>query len=107
MSTITSQRLRQMIDSCGDASDICNADIVDLESELCGLLAHIAEKQSDQDADIALLELGSLQELLSILIFKYGVEMTDRQPRIVREYDRWDDAETRVSFFNEIASGRV
>ncbi len=107
MNSITSQRLRQTIDRCGDASEISNADIVELESELSGLLAQIAKKQSAQDAESALLELGSLQELLSILVFKYDVDLTDRQRRIVREYDRWDDGETRIYFFKEIAAGRV
>ena len=107
MNTITAQRLRQTIDRCGDASEISNADIVELESELSGLLAQIAERQSAQDADSLLLELGSLQELLSILTFKYGVDLTDRQRRIVRDYDRWDDAGSRADFFKEIVAGRV
>lgn len=105
--TISSQRIRQTIEKCGDASEILDSDIADLESELNGLLTQIAEKNSPHDAERDLLDLGSLQELLSILIFKYDVKLTDRQRRIVREYDRWDDEETRVYFFTEIAAGRV
>ena len=107
MRTTTAQRLRQLIDRCGDASEISSADVMELESELADLLAQIAKKKTPQDAENLLQELGTLQELLSILIFKYGVELTDRQRKIVRDYDRWDDEETRAYFFKEIVAGRV
>ena len=107
MSTTPSTRVRQTIDRCGDASEISSADVTELESELADLLAEIAKKKSPQDAENLLQKLGALQELLSFLIFKYGVELTDRQRRIVRDYDRWDDEETRAYFFKEIVAGRV
>ena len=96
-----------MIDRCGDAPEISIADVMELESELADLLAQIAKKKTPQDAANLMQELGAFQELLSILRFKYQVKLTERQRRIVREYDRWDDEETRAYFFKEIVAGRV
>ncbi len=107
MSITTFQRIQEKLSRCGDASEVSDADIVELEFELADLLSLIAEKESAQDAAEELQELADFHGLMAVLSFKYDVELTERQRKVVRDYDRWDDERTRVDFFREIAEGRV
>ncbi len=107
MPKTTLQRIQEALCRCSDGSEVSDADVAELDSELAELLLLIAEKESPQDAAEELRELGALQSFMALLAFKYDVELTDRQRKVVRDYDRWDDEETRVWFFREIAEGRV
>lgn len=106
MSIPSSTKIRETIARRGDASDISREDIENLESEFDKILGQIAARKSPHSAESDLLELGSLQELLALLAFKYGIELTSRQRRLVREYDRWDDKETRVHVYKEVLNGQ-
>ena len=99
--------MRELLARCNDRPEISDSDVVQLDLEIDSLLARIATKKSPKEAENLLMDLGAFQELLAILFFKYGFELTDRQRKIVQQYDRWDDEETRGEFFKDIVAGRV
>jgi hypothetical protein len=77
-----------------------------LDEELDRSIASIAQMSTVEDANRELLALGSMQDVLATLCFKYNIAVTDRQRRLVRQYDRWDVPEVRASVYNAIKQGR-
>ncbi len=78
----------------------------DLDRELDALLRSIAESSTIDAAESKLEELGHLQRLLATVCFKYQIELTETQRRLVRNYDRWDVAEVRAAALEAIRRGQ-
>lgn len=76
-----------------------------LDRELDELLRGIASESSAEDAEPTLLQLGEFQSLLATICFRYGVQLSERQRNLVRDYDRWDVVEERRAAFDSIRSG--
>jgi hypothetical protein len=53
-------------------------------------------------AERDLIALGQIHKVLATLCFKYGQPLSERQRRIVREYDRWDVADVRQTIYDAI-----
>jgi len=78
----------------------------DLDRELEALLRCIAKTGTINAAESKLEELGRLQQLLATVCFKYQIDLTETQRRLVREYDRWDVAEVRAAALEAIRRGQ-
>ncbi len=107
MSTTTSIRLRRQIDTSGDCPTVTSEDIRELDAEMSGILERMAVRTTYEDAKPELDELADLHGLLATLLFKWCVDLTDRQRQVVRSFDRWDDEDTRKHFFGEVTAGRM
>ena len=107
MTTTTSHRLRHQIQLSGDAPEITESDISDLEAEMEKILMRIAAKPSALEAATELDELGEFHGLLAVLLFKHRIPLSERQKKVVRVFDRWDDDETRTYFHKEVVAGRI
>lgn len=76
-----------------------------LELEINEVLEAIAKAPTFDDADKGLQELGRMQNTLATICFKYRVELSAKQRQLVREYDRWDDPNVRLSTYEAIKKG--
>lgn len=76
-----------------------------LDGEIDEILGVITEASNIDEADSKLQELGTMQETLATLSFKYRIELTQKQRKLVRRYDRWDDSRLRTSAFEDIRRG--
>jgi hypothetical protein len=72
-----------------------------LDTALHAIARHPTWKQAEPD----LLSLGDLQRLMATLAFRFGVRLTERQIRLVREFDRCDVPEVRRKIYQAIKKG--
>jgi hypothetical protein len=77
----------------------------DLDQELDATIERIARRSDPESASSALDELGTQQYVLATLLFKHKVPLTDKQRRLVRQFDRCDDPQLRVFVFQVIKKG--
>jgi len=75
-----------------------------LDGELDEMMKSIANCDTVEAAEPLLQELGRIQEIMATLAFKHGIQLSGRQRRIVREYDRCDVPEVRRIVFQKIKS---
>jgi hypothetical protein len=73
-----------------------------LDQELDSTLERIARCPDLDSAAGALDELGAQQELLATLLFKHKVQLSNKQRRLVRQFDRVDDPRLRLFVFQVI-----
>ncbi len=76
-----------------------------LDNDIDEVLRLIANCEGFQAAESSLLALGEIHKVLATLAFRFGVSLSPRQRRIVREYDRWDVPEVRHAVFSAIRRG--
>ncbi len=77
-----------------------------LEQEMNDLMEVIKLSATFESAQNELQQLGLMQETLATMCFGYKIELTERQRKLVREYDRWDLPEIRESSYNAIKKGQ-
>jgi hypothetical protein len=75
-----------------------------LDEELHRAIASIAQTSTIDDANDKLLELGAMEDVL-VTLLTYRIPLTDKQYKLVHEYDRWDVPEVRASIYNAIKNG--
>lgn len=107
MNKTVSTRLSEKLSRTGEIPDVSDSEMADLNAEMVSILTGIAARSTFEDAKAELTELAVLHGLLATLLFKYSVEMTARQQKIIRMFDRWDDEDTLRYFYNEVRAGRV
>src|SRR5258708_39135305 len=73
-----------------------------LGEEIDRIIESIAQKSSFDEANSRLLELGTMQEVLATLCFKNNITLTEKQRRLVRDYDRWHVTAVKASAYNAI-----
>jgi len=76
-----------------------------LDNDIDEVLRLIANCEPFEAAESSLLALGEIHKVLATLAFRFGVSLSPRQRRIVREYDRWDIPEVRHAVFDAIKRG--
>ena len=76
-----------------------------MDQEIDEILERISRMSSIDSADRMLQELGLIQENLATICFKYQVLLSDKQRKLVRKYDRWDDLGCRMDSFQAIKNG--
>jgi hypothetical protein len=76
-----------------------------LDQELDATVERIARCPDLDSASSALDELGAQQDVLATLLFKHKVQLSEKQRRLVRQFDRFDDPRLRVFVFQVIRSG--
>jgi hypothetical protein len=104
----TSDEIRSRLrDSIGPEFPISARERDLLEAELDEILRSIASHSVVAEAEEDLSALGTLQELLATLLFKYKVDLTKRQRAIVRQFDRSDDPDERNYVFTQIKNGHL
>src|SRR5438067_883628 len=74
----------------------------DLDRELDALLTSIADCHTTETAEKKLQELGEMEQTLATICFKYRIDLTEKQRKLVREYDRWDVPEIRAAALEAI-----
>jgi hypothetical protein len=99
-----SQELRIRIATSGREGARLGLDqLTALDSELDLLVSQIRGCKDVSAAERYLTDLGDLQELLSIVHFKYHEPISDKQRALVRRFDRFDDPGLRAEVFRAIA----
>jgi hypothetical protein len=98
-------RLRHAIESAFKPQ-IDRSDLEQVDADLANLLARI-RLRGLAEANTELEELIELHRLLSTLQFRHRVDLSERQSRFVRMFDRWDDPDTIEFFHQEVVSGRL
>ena len=77
---------------------------LDLENQ--ELLKSIAAEPTALAAEPKLMLLGRIQSVIATLCFRCRIQLSDLQRKLVRQYDRWDDAGVRVATFLDIQLGQ-
>lgn len=85
---------------------LSRAEADELDSEIDNVVSHIKSANDYIAATSSLDELGALQELLSLLLFKYDVFLSVKQKAVVRGFDRFDDPELRLAIYKAVKEGR-
>jgi hypothetical protein len=84
---------------------LTNEERIQLDQELDEIFATILASRTLMDAETKLLELGSIQEVLATLSYKYNISLPDRQRKLVYRFDRSDDPGERAAAFEAIKKG--
>lgn len=82
------------------------SEITALDNEIDLLVSRIRECSDLPAAEALLAELGSLQEFLALMLFKYRAPLTWKQRGLVRRFDRSDDSDQRAVVFADIQDGQ-
>jgi hypothetical protein len=80
-------------------------DLPKLESIVMSLFNSIGVCETLQEARTLFSIINDIQFVVAKLVFKEGVEVSDRLRKFVRDFDRLDDLEIMTSFFNQIKKG--
>jgi hypothetical protein len=88
-----------------DDLPLTDGDLHELDRELIATVERIARCPDLLSASVALDELASQQEVLATLRFKYRLRLSEKQRRLVRQYDRSDDPRLREFVFQVIRNG--
>ena len=89
-----------------DGANVSIEEITGLDNEINILLAEIRKCPNIAAADEFFNELGGLQELLSLLLFKYNVSLSSKQKALVRQFDRSDDSNVRAIVYKAIKDSK-
>jgi len=81
-------------------------EAVALDREFDALLHRIKACPDYASAETALVELSEMEDLFALLLCKYNLKLSDKQKRLCREFDRYDDPETRYRFYQDVKEGR-
>ncbi len=103
MTTIDELKVKIMTTT---APILTDNDLACAQAEIDRTLEQIHDAKSFDDAQLNLLRLGELQELLATAWFKHKVELSETQKRLVRSFDRSDDPDLRLHVYKEIQDGR-
>ena len=96
----------QRLSNCGiDEVALTESERHNLDRELDATLERIARCPDLDSAFSALDELGVQQNVLATLLFKHKVQLSDKQRRLVRQFDRSDDPQLRFFVFQVIRNG--
>lgn len=76
-----------------------------LEGALNSILGEIRQQESLEAADACLTQLGLFQTELARACFKWRMPLPPKLRRLVREFDRSDDADLRLAVFKQIKEG--
>jgi len=102
----TSEDIRNRIISAGrDGAYLREDEREALDHEIDGFVSRIRQYDDLSAAEESLMELGQLEELLALLLFKYHAEVSQKQKSLVREFDRSDDPRARALMFRAIKEG--
>jgi len=100
-----SLNLLQRLEGQWEPVSVTDQDRQLMDSEMDEILRSIARCSTAEAAEPLLLELGELQDVLMTFFCKHNVALTERQDKIIREYDRWDVPEVRQETYQKIKSG--
>jgi uncharacterized protein with von Willebrand factor type A (vWA) domain len=102
-----STNIRERISLKGREGAVLSAEeVVELDNELANVIADIKASSSYSAAAQSLDELGTLQEVLALLLFKYDAPLSTRQRAVVRRFDRSDDPDLRAAIYKAAKEGR-
>lgn len=103
----TSRNIQERIKIQGrEGAALSNAEVDGLDNEIDNIVLHIRAAKDYIVATSSLNELGTLQELLSLLLFKYGALLSAKQKIVIRGFDRPDDPDLRLVVYKAIMDGR-
>jgi len=77
-----------------------------LDKELDQLLQSIGLCPTVESAEGNVHELDDFQSFLQLLSFKYLAELSEKQNRLVHQYDNWGDPSLRRAHFEAIKRGQ-
>ncbi len=102
---IVFSEIRQRLSNRGiDEVALTESERHNLDQELDATLERIARCPNVDSASSAFDELGEQQDVLATLLFKHKVQLSEKQRRLVRQFD-FDDSQLRVFVFQVIKSG--
>lgn len=102
-----SNEIKMLISSTGKCPELGDNDLAILEQELLEILNRMASCDTYDGSIEEWNQLIELHGIFATLLFKFSVDLTDRQSEFVKIFDRWDDVDTRKYFFNEVKLGRL
>lgn len=86
---------------------LSNAEINELDNEIESIFFNIKSAKDYCAAEQHINELGKLQELLALLLFKYDISLSSKQKMLVREFDRSEDSDLRLCIYHIIKNGSI
>jgi hypothetical protein len=102
----TFQKVRERLQALGTKEmTLSDEEVARLDQEIDQLLVSIAEEPDAQAAEPKMMQLGEMTDVLAIICFGTKLPFTDKQRQLVRNYDRWFDAESRQRCFGWIKAG--
>ena len=102
-----SQLIKARIDELGwPAASLSQDERSALDLEVDEIVGRIKSSSDFREADVVLRELGEFETFLSLLLCKYHLTLSDKQKKLINEFDRSDDVETRHRLYNDIKEGR-
>ena len=102
----TFQQIRERLLGFGRKDmTLSDEEVTQLDQEINDLLATIAQETTVESAESNLLQLGEIQTVLATICFGTELPLSEKQRRLVRNYDRWDDSEERRHAFAWIKAG--
>jgi hypothetical protein len=84
---------------------ITENEIYAMDQELDATIEHISLFDNIYSASVELDRLEQQQTILATLLFKYKIQLSEKQCRVVRQCDRLDDSRLRNYVFKLIKKG--
>jgi len=78
----------------------------DLDREIDRILEAIVQRPTLDNAEKELHELEVMQSLLQLLSFKYRVDLSEKQNRLIHQYDNWGESHIRRANYEAIKRGQ-
>ena len=103
----TSRNIQERIKNNGrEGATLSNTEVDGLDNEIDNIVLHIRSAKDYDTAISSLNELGTLQELLSLLLFKYDALLSTKQKTVICGFDRSDDPDLRLAVYKAIKEGQ-
>jgi hypothetical protein len=102
-----SQIIKDRIDKLGwHGAYLSQDERCALDLEIDEIVGWIKSSFDFCEADAVLKELGEFETFLSLLLCKYHLTLSDKQKKLINEFDRSDDVETRHRLYKDIKENR-